>query len=100
MGKSILEQTVEEFPVGCKVGKAGTYSSNIFDYVDFAYVIGYEGDDDNVWLLVYHEKWGGHSGHYGVLTHNLKKYTEIELEKKYGKHCWWVETRNVKRLRD
>lgn len=95
-----LKKMVEEFPIGCKVGKASSYTSNIFEVVDFAYVIGYEGGDVDLWLLVYHEKWDGHTGHSGALTHNLKEYAEEELEKKYGEHCWWIKSEDAKRLED
>lgn len=94
-----LKNMVAEFPVGCKVGKASLYTSNIFDTVSFAYVVGYETDDDgDLWLLVYHERWDGHSGHDGVLTYNLQEYKQGELEKKYGEHCWWIESKDAKRV--
>lgn len=83
-----LKNMVAEFPVGWMVGKATSYSSNIFDTVNFAYVVGYETYDyGDLWLLVYHERWDGHSGHDGALTHNLKKYEQGEIKKKYGEHC-------------
>lgn len=101
MVREALRKAVEEFPVGCKVGKAGEYTSNIFAEVDFAHVIGYENDGDgDIWLLVYNEDWGGHSGHEGVLAHNLKEYSEGEIENKYGGNCWWIQSKDAKRLED
>ena len=101
MVREALKKVVEEFPVGCKVGKAGEYTSNIFTELDFAHVIGYEDDGDgDIWLLVYNKDWDGHSGHDGVLAHNLKEYSDDEIEKKYGGNCWWIESRHAKRLED
>ena len=96
-----VRELAKKFPVGCKVGKAGEYTSNIFAEVDFAHVVGYENDgDSDIWLLVYNKDWDGHSGHEGVLAHNLKEYSEDEIEKKYGEHCWWIEPRHAKRLEE
>lgn len=94
----IVKELAKRFPIGCKVAKGNVYNSSIFHYVDFAYVIGYNIYGNERWLLLYNEDFEGHSSIHGALVHNHKKCSMAEIQKKYGRHCWWADSKLVKRV--